>query len=529
MTQKFQNLLNAPRALAWLVVVLILIGAVRIDRVIEKGAILSFISSDPDEWSLIGASAISHELEVSQTSPSETVLAPQELHTSGQAMVQSPSGINYIAGRTHTRSSNGGTVQSIVIFKFDNSQVLPSAQTELVSGGYDRVSSMAIATNGDVIIAGHTTSDSFPGVRLNDAIANTQTHTSHTSKLFVARYSPDLKLLTSSVLGGKGHVIPQDVLIHPNGLVYMTGSTNSEDFITTPGTFSSALSAAETPLIVDYGADSFVIALDSDLKTIAASTLIGGNRDDYAYRLDLDANGNIIVGGNTGSTNFLKTIEINTSASLSPQFSNIFISIFDPHLTTLLASSVWGSPTSDYLRALHVDNGGSLHLCGHTTSDAFPVTSSFVDNTMKGGHYDAWYAQIDQNLKSVQRASYVGGKNNDYCNDVSSANDGSIYLAIDTNSNELLGRSATYPGRRLQGGLIAKIEPSISPGSKEDTIDLIAAFRSGSYTSIKDLTVGDQTMWVTGYSEAEPTDQFISIGAHTVGQPRLIFAQIGPN
>ena len=278
MKQRFSNLLNRPRIIVWLAVFLILIGAARVERAIEKESTLSIISSDRNRWSVMGASLITHGPGAKQTDPrlSDTLLAPQKMHTSGQVMVRAPSGINYVAGRTHTRSSNGKTVQSIVIFKFDDGQHLPSAQTELASDGFDRVSSIAIAANGDVVIAGHTSSDSFPGTRLNKVVVNA--YTPHTSKLFIARYSHDLTLLKSSILEGEGHIIPQDSLISSDGIVYLTGSTNSKDFFTTPGAFSNVLSVAEKPLVVDYGADSFIIALDSNLETIVASTLIGGKR-----------------------------------------------------------------------------------------------------------------------------------------------------------------------------------------------------------------------------------------------------------
>jgi hypothetical protein len=515
--------ISLPGAIIWIGVLLILIGAARIERILAKTDQLGIISSDPDKWSVIGASVIAHvpgtaspantptANKVEALSPNAT-LDQNDMHTSGQVMAQSPSGITYIAGRTHTKTQDGKTVQSIVIFRFEENEYLPSAQAELTSDGFDRVSAIAITENGDVVIAGHTSSNSFPGTRLNKAATGEKAP--YTNSTFVSRYSPELQPLRSSVLEGNGHIITQDLLINTNGNIYLTGSTNASDFPVTPSALSIALSATDEPLVVDYGADSFVITINPNLDTVIAATLLGGSRDDYAYQLDIDINGNIVVAGNTGSSDFPKTVDTKSSTALKPQFSNIFISIIDPNLSELLASSVWGSPTSDYLGALHISDNGSINLCGHTTSNAFPVTDHFTDNSMKGGHYDAWYAQLDQGLMRVERAAYLGGANNDYCSDLTESKNGSIFMVMNTNSPELLGYEAEYPGNQKRGGVIAQIHKSIDQDSfgVKLSIDLIAAFRSGAQSSISSLSVKQQSLWATGLTLAPANYQFTNIG-----------------
>ena len=493
-----------------------MVGAARIERNLEKHDQLSIISSNPEQLSVLGATIIDDE-------PNTGEPDPQDRHTSGQFMAQSPSGINYVAGRVNQRTNEGSVNQSVILFRFENGDHQPSVRAELTGNGFDRVTAIAIAPNTDVIIAGHTTSSNFPGFALNSAVID-----QHNSKLFVARYSPELKLLSSSILSGEGHILAQDLLVDPDGLIYLTGSTNANDFPTSSNAWSKHLHPAEKPLVVDYGADSFIIALDPTLKTIVSSTLIGGSRDDYAYQLATDSKGNIIVAGNTGSVDFPKTLNTQTSNVLAPKFSNIFVSVLSPDLSVLIDSTVWGGPTSDYLGAMHTTDDGKIHLCGDTTSGYFPVTTDSGTSGMKGGQYEAWYAQLDENLTQVERATFLGGANNDFCNAITVLDDYSVYMALDTNSPELMGENPLLPGNRVQGGLIVRLPGQRSTTQKYQAVEILAALRSSSYTSIRDIFTNGSSIWLTGASDAGASEQFTSIGKATPNRSRLFFVQLGP-
>ncbi|MBT5031012.1 MAG: hypothetical protein HOM55_01815, partial [Proteobacteria bacterium] len=263
------------------------------------------------------------------------------------------------------------------------------------------------------------------------------------------------------------------------------------------------------------------------LRTIVSSTLIGGSRDDYAYQLGTDSKGNIIVAGNTGSSDYPTTRTTPTSTGLTPNFSNIFVSIFSPDLSTLVDSMLWGSPTSDYFGAMHAIDNGEIHLCGHTTSNAFPVTADFATTDMKGGHYEAWYAQLDENLKQVERATYIGGANNDFCNAITVMDDYSVVMALNTNSPELMGENTQYPGNRVQGGLIVRLPGQRSSVQQDQAVEILAALRSSSYTAIRDIFTDGNSIWVTGVSSAGVSGQFTSIGKATPNRSRLFFVQLG--
>ena len=81
------------------------------------------------------------------------------------------------------------------------------------------------------------------------------------------------------------------------GDAYVAGGTPSPDFPTTPGAFDTVLN----------GSDAFVTRLDPSGSSLIFSTLLGGAAGDGASAVALAADGNIWVGGSTGSLDFPAT------------------------------------------------------------------------------------------------------------------------------------------------------------------------------------------------------------------------------
>jgi hypothetical protein len=362
--------------------------------------------------------------------------------------------------------------------------------------GHDDGVAIAIEEDGDVLIAGTTTSPDFPAVRLGEgAIVDGVTSS------FVVRFNPDLTAIRRNILlGGSGHLVVRDMLIDPDGSVYLTGSTSATDFPVTRGAYRQELAKSVSPMVVDYGADGFLLALDESLLSVRVATLFGGERDDYPYVLRQAANGSLVVAGNSASPDYPVTLRPEIPGGQAPQGSNLFVSVFNRGLSLLQASAYWGSFTSDFLRGMALGPDGRVHLCGHTNSGHFPLTPDAASVAHAGGHYDMIYAVMAANLSTIDYASYIGGGNNDFCHGLEVLDTGEILIVGETNSVELLGKRAEYPGTGLRGSFLARVEP----GKTDIVLSLMAVDNSIIYDAI---SAGDE-LWLAGFSAALAENPF---------------------
>jgi hypothetical protein len=82
------------------------------------------------------------------------------------------------------------------------------------------------------------------------------------------------------------------------GNVVVAGKTESSDFPTTAGAYDATLNGFS---------DAVVAKLSSDLGTLQAATFLGGSDDDSATALAIDGLCNVVVSGETNSTDFPTT------------------------------------------------------------------------------------------------------------------------------------------------------------------------------------------------------------------------------
>lgn len=103
----------------------------------------------------------------------------------------------------------------------------------------------------------------------------------------------DPVLLYSTYLGGSGESQGESIAVDASGSVYIAGYTDSTDFpLTTQGSLTSG------------SLHAFVAKLDASGSNLIYADYLGGNGDDYAYALTLDSSNNVYVAGGTASSNF---------------------------------------------------------------------------------------------------------------------------------------------------------------------------------------------------------------------------------
>ncbi len=195
-------------------------------------------------------------------------------------------------------------------------------------------------------------------------------------------------LLSSTSLPGALSAIVLD----QQGDLYVAGGTNSFGmFPVTAGAFQTAppsVPGLPGQLGGAGAGDAFVTKLDGSLKTILASTLIGGESTDFAEAVSIDASGNIIVGGFTDS----KSFPLLRPAQGSFAQRTGFIAGLTPDLSGLLFSTNSGDTRSFVIRAVVPEPDGSISFAGDTVpsnsgiAPASPVESvkAFAANFVPG-------------------------------------------------------------------------------------------------------------------------------------------------
>jgi hypothetical protein len=219
--------------------------------------------------------------------------------------------------------------------------------------------------------------------------------------MVLAKISPTGQLLASTFFGGtlneytETHGLALDIEGNP----IIAASTSSTDLPTTVGAYDrtyAGTGGAGTGAGTNYYGDCFIAKLSSDLKTLFASTYLGGTAGDGLEGVGVDVDGNVVVAGATYSANFPITADAYQTKKSS--VADAFLARLSPDLSRLLYSTFLGGSADDTSRTASVGPNGEMVVSGISLSTNFP-TFVATDRTYKGGA-DAFLAKV-----VVQRSS----------------------------------------------------------------------------------------------------------------------------
>ena len=152
--------------------------------------------------------------------------------------------------------------------------------------GYD----IAVDAAGNAYVTGATWSSDFP-----TANALYPSYGGGDWDAFVAKLNADgTALVYSTYLGGSGTDHGYGIAVDGAGNAYVTGDTGSLDFPTANALYPN----------IGGTADAFVTKLNADGTALVYSTFLGGGGVENGYGIAVDAAGNALVTGRTGSPDF---------------------------------------------------------------------------------------------------------------------------------------------------------------------------------------------------------------------------------
>jgi Tol biopolymer transport system component len=240
---------------------------------------------------------------------------------------------------------------------------------------------IAVDAAGSAYVTGTTTSVDFPVVA-----GSYDTVSEFPIAAYVAKLSPDgSALVYSTNLGGTQEDEGRGIAVDETGAAYVTGSTNSQDFPTTPGAFDRTESSV----------DAFVAKLTPDGSALAYSTLLGTDGSDSAFGVAVDSAHRAYVVGTTTSS-FPVTDD---AYRPTPGFGeSAFVVVLNAAASRPDYATYLGGNSQEHGAAISADDGGAAYVAGQNASTDFPatgfgshaVTTAFVAKleTLGGPHVD---------------------------------------------------------------------------------------------------------------------------------------------
>ncbi len=350
--------------------------------------------------------------------------------------------------------------------------------TFLGGGGEREEITSFYVTDDAVYVAGWTLSSGFPTTfDAYDVLAN------GSYDAFVSKLSPDLSsLIASTYIGGSGEEGVETIKVTDDD-VYIGGWTNSSDFPVSYGAYDTETNGSY---------DAFIGKFSKDLSELRASTLLGGEYDDWIQSMEIGSDG-IYVGGWTGSSDFPTTYgSYDTDENGS---YDAIVCKLNMDLSELLASTFLGGSGMEGIQSIYLANDG-IYVGGRTDSPDFPVAYGAYD-TEPNGSYDIFVGKLSFDLASLLAATYLGGSEYDSLESIFVTDDG-VFLGGFTYSSNFPTTYGSYDteGAGFGDGIIGRFTPDLKSL-------LSATYLGGTWgDGVEEIFVTDDGVYAAGWTES---------------------------
>ncbi len=318
--------------------------------------------------------------------------------------------------------------------------VLTAGSTDLLYSTFlggsegDTGRDVAVDAAGNAYVTGETWSTDFPVTP--GAFDTTPSAPEVDSDAFVAKVTADGRsLIYATLLGGVGHDSSYAIAVDASGSAYITGETQSADFVTTPGAFDSTYSTVGW-------SDAFIVKLSATGAALGYATYLGGSDTDIGYGIDVDGSGHAYVAGYTGYTDpgMADYEPFPTTPGAFDETHNgaigdtdAFVVKLDASGSGLLYGTFYGAGDRDEAYDLAVDGVGCAYVTGMTQSTDLPVTMGAFATT-HGGDDDAFVLKLAADGAAAEYAAFLGASDSDWGYGMAVDNVGSAYVTGFTSS-----------------------------------------------------------------------------------------------
>ena len=328
-----------------------------------------------------------------------------------RAIAVDPSGDAYVTGSTTSANfpvanpiqvANAGGADGYITKLNNAGQILYS--TYFGGIGDEAINGVALSAAGEAYITGSTTSTIYfpatPGALVTGVVGGA----------FIAKLNAGgSAIIYSTNIGGDDlYSSGSGIVIDASGDAFVTGSTYSSSFPTTPSAYQTVLRGYS---------DAFALKLNPSGTALIYSTLLGGSGNEEAQNglvnggfgsIQVDATGNVYIAGNTDSTDFPLLSPLQSTNNEGCDWikirgcGDVFFTVLNASGTGLLFSTYLGGTGFDGVEgfnALALDSSGNAYIAGMTQSGDFPIINAFQP-VLGGYDMDGFVLKLATNIAS---------------------------------------------------------------------------------------------------------------------------------
>jgi len=302
---------------------------------------------------------------------------------------------------TSLQSSTGGGRDAFVV-KLSPSGAAFLYATYLGGSGSDFGESIAIDASGNAYVTGSTGSTDFPGVV---ATSLQPANAGGAADAFVTKINATgSAIVYSTYLGGSGDDESNHIAVDAAGEAVIAGGTCSSAFPVTAGSLATVSPGSDCG---SFLYDAFVAKLNPLGTALVYSTFLGGEANDVARALDVDAAGNAYVTGFTDSSNFTGV----TAGSFQPVnpggYAAFLTKINAAGSAAVYSTFLGGGGTFGW--GIAVDAAADAFVTGGTV-DGYPIVNAATLAPNHSGNPDSngFVTKADA-TGAIRYSTYCGG------------------------------------------------------------------------------------------------------------------------
>lgn len=380
--------------------------------------------------------------------------------------------------------------QNVVVMKV-NPTGSASIFTTYIGGGFGDVGiGIALDPSGNVYVTGGTGSTDFPVTAgaLKSRFNPVGLPQKDQRDCFVSKLaSGGGTLAYSTYLGGTAGDVCSGIAVDAQGNAFLSGYTSSgQDFPTTSNAYQRNGNGRQ---------EGFVAKLNPTGTALVYGTLLGGQNDDVATAIAIDAQGAAYVTGQTASAG---TFPVSDGAAQTTfgglgtlsRMGDAFAAKLNPAGSALAYATYLGGAAEDAGIGIAVDAQGNAYIVGSTLSANFPTTPGAYKTTYSGTGRHPYLASGDVfvaklNPSGTQRiySTYLGGSNDDWGTAIAVDAAGSAWITGATMSSDFPVTSdatqRTYGGHNVSGDQVFTGDIFVSQLSSAGSALVFSTFQGG--------------------------------------------------
>ena len=351
------------------------------------------------------------------------------------------------------QANNAGGYDAFLLMLNDSGQLVRS--TYYGGTGSDQGLAIARGNNGEIVLAGSTTSSDLPNVS-----SGYQGTFAGMIDAFISVWDDSFNEQWASYYGGANVEDIHTVCVTPLNQIAFAGATRSFDFPVSANAWQSGLLSQP---------DNYIVKFDMSGNRLYA-TYFGGTNNEDANGIVGDEQGNIYLSGFTYSADFPTQGTIFQPTILGQQ--DVYVSRFDS-TGQLVWSTFVGGGGQDIAWGM-TRLGKYIFICGETESTTFPVSANAIQSACNASS-DGFVIKMDTTGQMVS-GTFMGGNGVDALLAMVVDADTNVIACGDSYSTDLaVTANAFQPVNNTQGdGYVVKFgmsEQLVSTGNNFPTAE----------------------------------------------------------